>query len=336
VLAASLTLLSPLGAIVGLPALAALGVVALGRRRADGARRALRLAAPPAYRDRARVGLAAGVAVALTLAASQPALTHEARARVRRDVQALFVVDTSRSMAASTKPGSPNRLDRATAAAARLRGALPDVAAGVATLTDRVLPDLLPAPDILGFDGVTARAVAIESPPPKDSAVRATSFDALASIPGGGFFAPGTASKLVVVLTDGESSPVQTNEIVHAFAAAGGFHLVFIRFWGDGEAIYGADGRREAGYVPDPSGDALVRSLAAALGANAYGESDLAAARQRLVELAGHGPTAASVASSETHDPIAPYLAAVALAFLLAGFAVDLPVAGTRIRFRGR
>jgi hypothetical protein len=276
------------------------------------------------------------VVAALTLAAAQPALTREARLRVRRDVQALFVVDISRSMAASMRAGSPTRLDRATAAAVRLRASLPELAAGVATLTDRVLPDLLPVPDRVGFDEVMTRAVAIENPPPRSSAVRATSLDALASIPGNGYFAPGTASKLVVVLTDGESAPVQTDELARAFGSSPGFHLVFVRFWRAGESIYDADGRREDGYRPDPAGAALVGSIAAALGGTAYGEGDLAAAQDRLHALAGRGPTAVLAGSVETREPLAPYLVAVALLLLLALFANHLPRENARIRWRSR
>jgi hypothetical protein len=336
VLAAGLTLLSPTAAFVGLPALAAVVATALGRRRADSVQRALRLSAPPAWRGRARLACTAGVVAALTLAATQPALTREARLRVRRDVQALFVVDTSRSMAASGRAGSPTRLDRATAAAVRLRASVPELAAGVATLTDRVLPDLLPVPDRAGFDEVMTRGVEIESPPPKSTAVRATSFDALASIPGNGYFAPGTASKLVVVLTDGESEPAQTDELARAFGSSPGYHVVFVRFWRAGESIYDADGRREVAYRPDPSSEALVGSIAGALGANAYSESDLAAAGERLRALAGRGPTAAAAGSVETREPLAPYLVAVALLLLLTLFADYLPRGNARIRLRPR
>ena len=57
---------------------------------------------------------------------------HVEPAASRRDVQALFVLDTSRSMAASSTPTSPTRLDRAAAAAVRLRAAIPQVESGVA------------------------------------------------------------------------------------------------------------------------------------------------------------------------------------------------------------
>jgi hypothetical protein len=335
-LAAGLTLLSPLAALVALPALVAIGATVLGLRRARDVQRSLRLPSPGKWRGRRRLLGVAGIVAALTLAAAQPALTHESRLRVRRDVQVLFVVDVSRSMAASERAGSPSRLDRATAAAVQLRAAVPTVAAGVATLTDRVLPDLLPVADRIGFDEVMTRAVAIESPPPQASAVRATSFDALGSIPGAGYFARGTASRLVVVLTDGESSPVQTDELVRAFGSAAGFHVVFVRVWRAGESIFDADGRRESAYRPDPAGSALTSNVAAALRGSYYDEANVPAAGRRLRELAGSGPTTIVAGSTTTRQPLAPYLAVLAALLVAVLFLSDLPRGGSGIRWRPR
>ena len=79
-------------------------------------------------------------------------------------------------MAAAPGPRSRTRLDRATAAAERLRAAIPEVPSGIATLTDRVLPDLLPVGDAGAFDATLRRAVAIEEPPPRALSLRATTF----------------------------------------------------------------------------------------------------------------------------------------------------------------
>ena len=309
----ALTFLSPRAAALCIPALIAVAAVSIGYRRADAVRRALRLPPPSPARVRARLALLASVATLLSLAAAQPALTNDSSLRVRRDVQALFVVDISRSMAASARRDSPTRLDRAARAATRLRAAIPGVAAGVATLTDRVLPDLFPVPDRTGFAAVLQRGLAIESPPPQASAVRATSYSALQSIPGGGYFDRHARSRIVVVLTDGESAPVQNVEVADAFAANPGYHVLFIRFWQAGEAIYGADGQAEPAYRPDPSGQATLDSLASALHGNAYGESDVGAAEQRLTQLVGTGPTVRATAGVQRQTALAPYVAALAL-----------------------
>lgn len=331
-LAAGLTLLSPFAALVALPALVALLASALGLRRVRIVRRTLELATPDPWSERARLACVAGVVGALLLAVTQPALTRETQLRVRRDVQVLFVVDISRSMAASSRAGAPTRLDRASAAAIRIRAAVPTLAAGVATLTDRVLPSLLPVSDATGFDAVVTRAVAIESPPPQASAVRATSFDALGTIPGTGYYAPGTTSRLVVVLTDGESAPVQTDELARSFASIAGFHVIFVRIAQPGESIFDADGRRETSYRPDPASGALTNGVAAALGGNAYDEGDLTAAERRLRELAGDGPTRVLPGATSSRRPLAPYLAALAALLVATAFTTGAP----RIRWLSR
>ena len=103
--------------------------------------------------------------------------------RARRDVQVLFVLDVSRSMAASAHLRSPTRLDRAAAAAERLRAAVPTVPAGIASLTDRVLPNLLPVPDAAGFARVLDQGVSIENPPPQATRGPRDAYDALEQIP---------------------------------------------------------------------------------------------------------------------------------------------------------
>lgn len=330
-LAVELTFLSPYAAVVAVPASGAIVAALIGRRRAGAVRRALRLPPPRSKRSRARVALVAAVVGLLAVSAAQPALSRDRHTRVRRDTQALFVFDVSRSMAASTRAQTETRLDRAVTSAERLRATIPDVSAGVATLTDRVLPDLLPVPGASAFDGVVERAIAIESPPPRASAVRATSYDALGQIPGGGYFDPRARSRVVVVLTDGETAPVQTGELAAAFAAHPGYHLIFIRFWRSGEAIYDANGRPEAAYRPDASGGAALESLAGALGASSYDEDALPAAGSRLQELIGTGPATQSPGVVTTETPLAPYAAGAAL--ITAIGLIGLPLS-TRARVR--
>ena len=311
--AATLTFLSPRAAAIAVPALGAVAAAALGRRRAIGVRTALRL--PPPHHDRARVRIAilALVVALLAVSAAQPAVAHSRHGRLRHDAQVLFVFDVSRSMAASAQLRSPTRLDRAVAAALRLRAAVPDLSAGIATLTDRVLPNLLPVPDQPGFDRVAERALMIESPPPRASAVRATSYDALTEIPGSGYFDSLARTRIVVVLTDGETAPVQTGEIAAAFAGHPGYRLLFLRFWRSNEAVFDADGHAETAYRPDPSAGAGLASLASALRAPIYDEGAVGSAGRRIAALAGHGPTVDSASTVRTQTPLAPFTAAAAL-----------------------
>ena len=112
-------------------------------------------------------------------------------------------------MLARRDPGSPERLERAKAAARTLRAALPEVRFGIASLTDRTLPHLFPSIDQEVFESTLTRSLGIEQPPPRSSlATNATSLDALATIRTQRYFAPKSSKRLLIVLTDGESQPV--------------------------------------------------------------------------------------------------------------------------------
>jgi hypothetical protein len=315
-----MSFLTPLGAIVAVAALLALAGWAAGRRRVHTVRHTLHLAPPPGTSVLRPVAIALALA-ALAVAAAQPALTHAARVRVRTGVEALFVLDTSRSMAASGSPRSATRLARAVAAAERLRAAIADVPAGVATLTDRVLPDLLPIAGTASFDAVVTHAVAIESPPPQASAVRATAFSSLPEITSGNYFDPSAKRRLVVLLTDGESSPIETNSLATAFAPARGYRFLAVRLWQPGEAVYDADGKAEAAYRPDPLGRVVLDSVAAATGGRAFEESKVADAAAYLRHAVGTGRVSASRSATVTRQPLAPYLAGAGLLLLAVCFA---------------
>ncbi|MDE3025026.1 MAG: hypothetical protein KGI93_05585 [Acidobacteriota bacterium] len=278
-------------------------------------RRALELPRPSVARSWRALAVAGAIAL-LGLAAAQPALTRASNIRERSDAEALFVIDTSRSMAASATPRSPIRLERAVAAAIRMRAAIPDVPGGLATLTDRVLPDLLPVPDVAGFDAVAARAVAVEAPPPSETAVRATTYTALDEIASDNYFDPQARLRLVVLLTDGETNPVDAGSIAQALSPARGYRFVAVRFWHSGEAVYGAGGKPESAYQPDPVGRIVLDGLARALGGRMFEEGDLGAAIAYLREAAGHGPTRASRAVTVSRRPLAPYPAGIALVLL--------------------
>lgn len=286
--------------------------------RAAAARRALGLRPPARRTGLLGDGLAAAAVALLALAAAQPALTHTSGHRLRTDVQAVFVVDTSRSMAASASPRSTTRLDRARAAAAQFRAAIPNVAAGIATLTDRVLPDLLPVLDAGGFDAVLTRAVAIDSPPPRETSVRATSYSALTMIPLGNYFERGVARKIIVLLTDGESRPIDSGEIASALSQKRGYRLIMVRFWRSDESIFGSNGTAGSAYRPDPSGRAILEALATAAGGRAFEEDQVGDAARDLRRLVGNGPIRPAQGSGRTLEPLAPFAAAAAIVLFAA------------------
>ncbi|HTO24659.1 MAG TPA: hypothetical protein VMJ49_02085 [Gaiellaceae bacterium] len=318
-----MSFLTPLAGLVALAAVLPVAAWLAGRNRVGSARRALGLEAPPGRSSVVRPALAAVGVALLGLAAAQPALDRSSSQKVRTDAQALFVLDTSRSMAASRTPTSPSRLDRAVEAAVQLRAAIPRVPSGIATLTDRVLPDLLPVAGTTGFDGVARRAVSIESPPPRNTSVRATTYDALSEIAAGNYFAPSAKRRLVVLLTDGESAPVDAGAVARALPASRGYRLVTVRFWGNDESVFDANGKPEAAYRPDPSGGVILAGLAAATGGSAFDEGRLGAASSQLRNLAGAGPTATVPGEARSRVPLAPYLVVAALVLLVASAISD-------------
>jgi hypothetical protein len=224
---------------------------------------------------------------------------------VRRDAQVLFVVDTSRSMAAASGATGATRLARATAAAANLRASIPDVESGIATLTDRVLPNLLPVADIPSFDATLQRSVGIERPPPRSAAVRATTYTALSDIPPAGFFAPTAKRRVVVLLTDGESAPFNPGAVATSLRPAA---LVVVRIWRAGESIVG-----EPAYRPDPAGAAALAALASAAGGRVFGEDGIGAAGAALRAKLGSGPTARVTTRRRQETALAPFVAIAAL-----------------------
>jgi hypothetical protein len=304
-----MTLLSPLGLLLALAAVLPLGAWLSGERRADRVRAELRLA-PPEARGRWRVAAVASVPLLLALACAQPALTREQERRVRTDAAAFVVVDVSRSMQAAAAPGAPTRLDRARALAVRIRNGLGDTPVGLATVTDRVVPLLFPSPDPTPFAQAATRALAPETPPPREVATVASSLAALGEAAGGNLFLPTDRRRVFVVLTDGESRPYAEGETARALRAAR-VELVTVHVHADGERPFRASGAPELNYRPDPASAETLEALAGAAGGAAVGESAEAAvgaARRAL----GSGATRA-VGTEERVLPLAPWLALGAL-----------------------
>ena len=330
-----MSLLTPLAALAALAALLPLGAAAYGRGRAAAVARRLGLNPPPRWWAGWRIAVAAAAIVLLGLAAAQPVLSHEAVVRTRRDVAVLFVLDTSRSMDASLTPTSPTRLARAKQVAIRLRAAIPEVPVGVATLTDRVLPDLLPVPDSPGFDAVVERGVAIEDPPPVTQATNATSYAALDDIASGNYFTKRTTRRVVVLLTDGESNPFDPDQLAHKLSPQAGYRFLAIRFWNQNEAVFDPDGRREPSYHPNPIGRVLLAQLAAALGGRSFEEGQSNGAAAYLRQVVGHG----SVGRAHWvtgQRALAPYVAGLATLLLLIGVAPAGVVRRCRLAIRRR
>jgi hypothetical protein len=321
VVASALTFLTPLGALVATAALLPLAALAVAARRAERAARLLGL--EPAGRSSLALpaALATCACAALGLAAAQPALRTTHREPVRTHSQIFFVVDVSRSMAAAGSFRARTRLDRARSDVAVLRAAVPGVPSGLAGMTDRVLPYLFPTVHAAAFAETLGSSVVPESPPPQQVGITATSFDALASLAGDRFFDRSADRRTCVVVSDGETRSYSIATVAQALAGPRGCRLLVVRVGGAGERVFGPDGSPEAGYAPDPAAAAKARQLAEAAGGSAFAEGELGAAAAALRSVAEVGPVRADVAGVATR-PLAPYIAALALALVLALAAV--------------
>jgi hypothetical protein len=307
----SVSLLTPAAALVCFTAALPLAAAARGAAVSTRVRSALGLSAPAGRAVVGYVALATTV-VCLGLAAGQPVLSRSAAVQVRSDAQVLFVMDVSQSMAASAAPGSATRLARAREAARRLRETIPEVEAGIATLTDRVLPDLLPVPDGASFGATLARSVQLQQPPPLEVAVRATTFAALADVVRGNYFTPAASMRVVVLLTDGETRPFDEGGVARALSREG-ITVEAIHVGSARESIYDATGRADPAYVPDQDSRHALASLAGATGGRVFDERDLDGAASALRDELGRGPTRATGSRREDEVLLAPLVAALAL-----------------------
>jgi hypothetical protein len=313
-LAGSLTFLTPWAAPFAAAAIVPVAGLVLGARRADRVRSVLRLPPAPRRWHARRSGLLVATVALLTLAAMQPVLRVRSSQRARTDAQAFVVLDTSRSMAAAPSRTGTTRLARAKQIAILIASRLGGIPLGVATFTDRVLPDLFPTPDRAVFDS-TVRAVAVDDPPPRDVNTVATTFGALGSIGTQGFFPDTVRRRAVILVTDGESRPFGAAAVGQALTGRG-IALAIVRVGAASDRVYGPNGTPEANYRPDPAGSAAsIAQLSSAV------HEPVGADPVSVVERALRtGPTriVGSTTRTRTLAPIPALLALVPLLVLLA------------------
>jgi hypothetical protein len=284
-------LITPLGALFALTALVPLAVYVARRRRVREIRRALGLARPSLRSELGLVLALAAIPFLLGVAATQPVIETTRTVHERTDAQAFVVLDISRSMLASEKPGAPTRLERAREFALRLRAQVPEVPFGLASLTDRVLPHLFPTTDSRVFSATVRQAVDIEQPPPRDFYLTfATNLNALRAVPETNYFAPTAKRRVLVVLTDGESQPPESG-LAAAFRRRPQVEVVFVHLWDAGERIY-ETGVAEGGYRPDTRAGSSLARAASLVGGRVFEEADVAGVTNAVRAAVGEGETA--------------------------------------------
>jgi hypothetical protein len=306
----SLTFLTPEAVLLTLGATVPLAALFLVRKRARRVRRMLGVSEPSFRGLLVALGALFAASVLVGLAAAQPVVERTEAREVRTDAELFVVLDISRSMLAQEGLGSDRRFDRARDAASRLRASLPGVPMGLVSMTDRILPHLFPSADEDVFEATLRRSLAIEKPPPSAGLTTvATSLSSLAAIRGLRYFTPTTRKRVVVVLTDGESTPVASARVGSIYRQKPAITPVFLHFWDDDERVYsrGAPER----YRPDESSRTVLERLAESTGGHVYSEGDLGAATAKVREVLGSGPTVVEGTSGD-RVALAPYLAAAA------------------------
>jgi von Willebrand factor type A domain len=286
-----LAFLTPVAGLFALVALVPLLVWRSRERRLGRVRSSLHLDEPP-RRSRLPVALALGtVCVLLALAATQPVIATTRKLPERTDAQVFVVLDTSRSMIASAGPGEPTRFQRSREIAVALRDALPDVPMGIASMTSGVLPHLFPTTDRRVFIATSEDSIDIERPPPSYSATLATSLEGLGAIPTKNYFAPAAKKRVLVVLSDGESRPLENPaQFDEAFDKLPQIETIIVRLWDSDERIY-LTGVPEVGYEPDPASEAQLQEIADLIDARVISESEAGSLPDMVAEAVGTGPT---------------------------------------------
>jgi hypothetical protein len=311
-----ITFLSPEAAAVGLIVIVPIAALTLAESRARIARAVLRLP-PPVTRGWPYLAAIGVFAVCVAVGAAQPVLERERIRPLRSDAEAFFIFDTTRSMKASSSPGSATRFERARSLGKQMRLGMGDVRVGVGSLTDRVLPHLFPSGNPASFVLTLDKTLGIERPA---SVQRGnglgSSLQAFAGIPKQSYFGDEVANRVLVVFTDAESRPFDTAVLRDSFRGSN-IRTVVVRFGSTSERVY--EGRAtDRQYVPR-DGRANAERFAEATGGEVFEEGDSGDAVSAVREAAGAGRASGEVRAFDP-TPLASYAFAAAflpLAFLL-------------------
>lgn len=225
-------------------------------------RRLFSLAAPGRRELAIVAGALALLPVLLGVAAAQPVVVHREALTERIDAQVFIVFDTSRSMSAQSGPSAPTRLERAEDEARQVIPQLGDIPVGLATMTDRVLPSLMPSTNTALVLRTLAESIGIDKPPPSQVyRDRATNLKILLPLSDVHLFAPAVRHPILVVFTDGESNPLPRGGIGVAIANQLNFPPLMVHVGEPSDRIY-VNGRIDLHYRPDLASISVIRQFA--------------------------------------------------------------------------
>jgi len=199
-----------------------------------------------------------------------------------------------------------------------LQRSLSDLPVGIASMTDRSLPNLMPTVDETVFARTMHQSVAIDRPPPSQPHPkgRATSFEAIVPLVESRFYSPTVQRRLLVVFTDGESAGLSQ---VSRLTLQRRVTPVFVHVWAPDERIFRGDGSADPGYRADPSSVTALATVASITHGEAFTEAQFDSVVRASRDAVGRAQ-AHTLVAGYARIPLAPWLilaAAAPLAFLL-------------------
>jgi hypothetical protein len=312
-----LSFVTPAGALIALAGVVAVLAVFAGEQRLDRLRSLLGLRRGHTRSSRFVAGAIAAVALLLTLAAAQPVIASSVSKKGRADADVYFVFDVSRSMAARTSASAPTRLERARHDGEALRGMLPDIAIGIASLNDRLLPHLFPTVSATAFASTLQNALGINKPRAAlfyGTGGVGTKLDSVGDLATEGYFGKEAKKRIAVVFTDGETLREGLDTLPSRLQQAH-VQTFFVRYWSQGDRIYLPGGTVETTYSPDfSSGPALAR-VAQSLGTPVVAGGNPQTVARALRTALAKGPTGPRQRDLGSYS-LAPWLVLLAFPFL--------------------
>lgn len=298
--------LSPVDAVFALAAVAPLAAYFLSERRSGQIRALLGLRAPGRRAFAPVIGALVLLPALVAVAVAQPVVVRRQTVHERSDAQAFFILDTSLSMEASAGPGEPTRLARAKRLASRLETRLADVPIGLAGMTDRVLPYVMPTTDPALFARTLAQSVGIDEPLPSQDyrRGRATNLQSLVPVLNANFFSLGAKRKLVVVFTDGEA-PAELGLL--GLGIDRKISPVFVHISAPGERIYHR-GVPDPHYTTDATSGRVLARAAQVTGGVVFDASQFGKIASASRGIVGRGPETGHV-SAYARIALAPWVA---------------------------
>jgi hypothetical protein len=197
-------------------------------------------------------------------------------------------------MSARAGPTEPTRLRRAVREAETVIPQLGDIPVGIGTMTDRVLPNLMPTTDLGLIDQTIASDVGINRPPPSRLYPgRATTLQSLLPIPKDQLFRDGMRHPILIVFTDGESTGLPAGYGA-ALASILTIPPLFVHVWAPTEHIY-VHRRLFAGYRPYARSTFVLQQFATDTKGEVFEENQLSSLVGAIRKEAGQSSSETSI-----------------------------------------